>query len=181
MTHFPSLDADAGMIAAMRLRPAAARLLIAFHTEIMRGASALSEGERELVAAFVSALNACRYCHGVHEATARAFGVSPDLISEWVADETLASAPQRLRPMLALARKLTIEQTRVSRADIEAALGEGWDEHAVHDVINVTALFNFMNRYVHGHGLDLADGVLAARGQLLMADGYDRLLPLIID
>ncbi|MGD9967580.1 MAG: peroxidase, partial [Hyphomonadaceae bacterium] len=61
MTHFPSLDADAGMIAAMRLNPVAARLLIAFHTEIMRAPSALSAGERELIAAFVSALNACRY------------------------------------------------------------------------------------------------------------------------
>ena len=45
MTHFPSLDADTGMIAAMRLNPAAARLLIAFHTEVMRGPSALSAGD----------------------------------------------------------------------------------------------------------------------------------------
>ncbi len=178
MTHFPSLDAGAGMIAAMRLNPAASRLLIAFHTEIMRAPSALSVGERELIAAFVSALNACRYCHGVHESTAAAFGADPALMSQWVEGD-FAGAPERLRPLLSLARKLTIEQTKVTAADIEAAIAAGWDERAVHDLINVAALFNFMNRYVHGHGLALTDAVLAARGKLLMSDGYDRLLPLL--
>lgn len=180
MTHFPSLDADAGMIAAMRLNPVAARLLIAFHTEIMRAPSALSAGERELIAAFVSALNACRYCHGVHESTAAAFGADPALMRQWVEGD-FAAAPERLRPLLSLARKLTIEQTKVAARDVEEAIAEGWDERAVHDLINVVALFNFMNRYVHGHGLALADGVLAARGKLLMSDGYDRLLPLLED
>lgn len=178
MTHFPSLDADAGMIAAMRLNPAAARLLIELHTEIMRGSSALSPGERELIAAFVSALNACRYCHGVHESTARAFGADPDLLGRWVAGD-FADAPQRLGPLLQLTRKLTLEQTKVTPADIERALAEDWDERAVHDAINVIALFNFMNRYVHGHGLALADAVLTERGKLLMSDGYDRLLPML--
>lgn len=180
MAHFPSLDDGAGMIAAMRLNPAAARLLIAFHTEVMRAPSALSPGERELIAAFVSAQNACRYCHGVHESTARAFGVDPDLIGAWVAGE-FDAVPVRLRPLLTLARKLTLDQAKVTRGDIIAALEGGWDERAVHDAINVIALFNFMNRYVHGHGLSLADGVLTARGQLLMSDGYDRLLPLLDD
>lgn len=180
MTHFPSIDDGAGMIAAMRLNPAAARLLIAFHTEVMRAPSAVSPGERELIAAFVSALNACRYCHGVHESTARAFGVDPDLIGRWVEGE-LDTAPEGLRPLLALARKLTLDQAKVAPGDIAAALESGWDERAVHDAINVIALFNFMNRYVHGHGLSLADGVLTARGQLLMSGGYDRLLSLLDD
>ena len=180
VTNFPSLDESDGMIAAMRFNPAAARLLIAFHTEVMRAPSALSPGERELIAAFVSALNACRYCHGVHESTARAFGVDPGLIEAWVSGG-VQTAPERLQPLLALARKLTLEQTKVASGDIEAALARGWDERAVHDAINVIALFNFMNRYVHGHGLSLADGVLTARGQLLMSDGYDRLLPLLDD
>lgn len=178
MTHFPSLDTDAGMIAAMRLNPAAARLLIQLHTEIMRGPSALSPGERELIAAFVSALNACRYCHGVHESTARAFGADPDLMERWVEGD-FADAPERLRPLLQLTRKLTLEQTKVTPGDIANALAQGWDERVVHDAINVVALFNFMNRYVHGHGLALADAVLTERGKLLMSDGYDRLLPML--
>ncbi|NET05043.1 MAG: hypothetical protein F6K09_11890 [Merismopedia sp. SIO2A8] len=36
----------------------------------MRGESALSAGERELITAYVSGLNACNYCYGSHQAIA---------------------------------------------------------------------------------------------------------------
>jgi AhpD family alkylhydroperoxidase len=50
-----------------KLRPYAERL--------MRGPSPLTEGERELIAAYVSGINSCRYCHGVHSQVAGAFGI----------------------------------------------------------------------------------------------------------
>jgi uncharacterized peroxidase-related enzyme len=181
MSHFPSLAKDAGMIAAMRLNSAASRLLIGLHTEVMRGPSSLTAGERELVAAFVSGLNTCGYCHGVHEATAVAFGLAPDVLAALLDDTDLRAAPEKLRPLLRLARKLTLDQTKVEERDIGAALEAGWDERAVHDLINVVALFNFMNRYVHGHGLALSDEVLAERGRLLESGGYDRLLSMLDD
>jgi AhpD family alkylhydroperoxidase len=49
-------------------------------TEVaMRGPSPFSQGQRELIAAYVSGLNACVYCHGTHAAVAVACGVAPDL------------------------------------------------------------------------------------------------------
>ncbi len=181
MTHFPSVSDAAGMLGALRLNPAASRRLIEYHTEVMRGPSALSPGERELIAAFVSALNACAYCHGVHEATARAFGQPPELIAQLIGDPEATAAPHKLRPILKLARKLTLDQARVTAADAQAVLDAGWDERALHDAINVVALFNFMNRFVHGHGLAVVGVDLAERGQLLMEGGYDRLKPLLGD
>ena len=80
MSFFPSLGPDAAVRNAMTLNPEASRLLIAFHTAVLRGDSPLTAGERELIAAFVSGLNACTYCHGVHAATARAFGVEEALL-----------------------------------------------------------------------------------------------------
>jgi AhpD family alkylhydroperoxidase len=44
-----------------------------------------------LIAAYVSALNACGYCHGMHGATAAAFGVARDRLQALVDD--LDSAP----------------------------------------------------------------------------------------
>ena len=60
-------------------------------------------------------------------------------------------------------------------ADAREVFEAGWDERALHDAISVAALFNFMNRYVEGHGLALEDSDLAARGEGLMRDGYDAL------
>jgi hypothetical protein len=59
--------------------------------------------------------------------------------------------------------------------DAKAVFDAGWDERALHDAISVAALFNFMNRYVEGHGLALDETDLVACGEGLMRDGYDGL------
>jgi alkylhydroperoxidase family enzyme len=84
-----------------------------------------------------------------------------------------------LRPLLALARKLTLDQSLVVSADVRAAHDAFWGERAVHDCITVVALFNFINRYAHGHGVTLSDEALSENGKLLQSDGYDRLIPLL--
>src|SRR5260370_34774303 len=48
---------------------------------LMRGPSPLSVGERELIAAFVSGINSCRYCHGAHSLVARAFGIDEAVLA----------------------------------------------------------------------------------------------------
>lgn len=172
MSFFPSLGPDAAVRNAMTLNPEASRLLIAFHTEVLRGPSPLSEGERELIAAFVSGLNACNYCHGVHAATARAFGVDEALLTDLVNDPDCTAADERMRPIFCFLRKLTLTPSKMVRDDAEAVFAAGWDERALHDAITTAALFNFMNRYVEGHGLELDDTDLAARGEGLARDGY---------
>jgi Ni2+-binding GTPase involved in maturation of urease and hydrogenase len=37
--------------------------LINFHQEVLREESELSVGQREFIAAYVSGLNSCQYCH----------------------------------------------------------------------------------------------------------------------
>ncbi len=70
MTFLPSLPDDAVLLDVFRAFPQTARPLLEYHQALLRGPSPLSVAERELIAAFVSGLNACRYCHGVHTATA---------------------------------------------------------------------------------------------------------------
>lgn len=175
MSFFPSLGPDAAVRNAMGLNPAASRLLIAYHTQILRGPSPLSPAERELIAAFVSALNACTYCHGVHAATAKAFGIPAEVLEALVTDPDCSAVEPRLGTIFRYVRKLTLTPSRMVPADAEAVFEAGWDERALHDAISVAALFNFMNRYVEGHGLSLDETDLAARGEGLMRDGYDGL------
>lgn len=172
MSFFPSLGPDAAVRNAMTLNPAASRLLIAYHTQILRGPSPLRPAERELIAAFVSGLNACTYCHGVHAATARAFGIDEAVLANLVSDPECGGVDEKLRPIFRYVRKLTLTPSRMVVADARQVFAAGWDERALHDAISVAALFNFMNRYVEGHGLALDDQDLAARGEGLMRAGY---------
>lgn len=176
MPHLPSLPEDAGVRHTLGMDPAIGRALVDLHTAILRGPSPLSPGERELIAAYVSALNACRYCHGVHAETARRFGIDPELLERLVEDPDAAPVPARMRPLLALARQLTLSPAAVRRHHVDAALAAGWDEISVHHAIHVIALFNYMNRLVEGHGIVGDSTIWEERGRQLHEGGYAPLL-----
>jgi uncharacterized peroxidase-related enzyme len=169
---FPSLPADASVRDALRINPEAGRLLAAYHQQVLRGPSPLTVAERELIAAFVSGLNQCSFCHGTHLATATLLGVPETMVGALIADPGGGDAPPRLRPLLAFARKLTRDQGRIDAADAEAIYAAGWDERALHDLILIVATFNFMNRFVHGHGIEGDEALWADRGRYLFEHGY---------
>jgi AhpD family alkylhydroperoxidase len=65
--------------------------------EAMRGPSAWSVGDRELMAAFVSQTNECAFCIGAHTATAaRAAGVSREQIEDALAISFAFNTTDRL-------------------------------------------------------------------------------------
>ncbi len=153
MTHLPSLGGDAVLLDVFRRYPGTARPLLDYHQMLLRGPSPITVAQRELIAAYVSALNACDYCHGVHAATAAAFGVAEDLVTDLLADVDTAPVDEPMKPVLRLVRTLTLDPSRVREADVAAVYAAGWDERAVHDAVSVCALFNFMNRLVEGLGI----------------------------
>lgn len=173
---FKSLPGDAGVRHILNLRPAAGALLAQYHQEIMRGPSPLTEGERELVAAYVSRLNRCVYCCETHNVTASHFGVPEGLVQAMAENETSSGASPRIRALLRVARKLTLDQGEFESADADAFYSCGWSEAALHDVILVTAMFNFMNRLVHGHGLKGNRRLWTERGRYLYENGYSNVL-----
>lgn len=124
---------------------------------IMRGDSAFSPGERELIAAYVSGLNACNYCHNSHLAIATDLGIDPQLLEAALQDLTTAPLNDRLRAVLALVQKLTLTPSKFTQTDIDAVAQVGWSERAIRDAIEVCALFSFMNRIVDGYGFETPD------------------------
>ena len=181
MAYLKSLPDEATVPDILRLNTAAGRALVDYHTAVMRQPSELSPGDRELIAAFVSGLNACQYCHGVHSATAREYGVPQELLPALVEDLDSAAMDEKLRPILAYARKLTLEPSKVVQSDADAVLAAGWSEQTLHDAITVTCLYNFMNRLLDGHGTRGNESLFEARGKGLKDNGYAPLLDLLKD
>src|SRR6266481_5943349 len=81
MPFLKLLAPDASLLQIFQAFPEAARPLLEYHEVLLRGESPFSAAERELIAAYVSALNDCNYCGAVHSQTALAFGISADVIS----------------------------------------------------------------------------------------------------
>jgi uncharacterized peroxidase-related enzyme len=179
MSYFPSLPADAGVRHILQLNKAVGRHLIEMHTALMRGDSPLTPAQHELIAAYVSGLNGCEYCYGVHAETARAFGLEAGVLEKLLADLDTAPVDPRMRPILAYARKLTLTPARMTPADADAVFAAGWSERALHDAVLTTCLFNFMNRLLEGHGCKGSKALFALRGPALQAEGYAPLLELL--
>ena len=150
---FPSLPQDAQLLELFRLFPHAVPALLDYHDRLLRDESPLTVGERELIAAYVSGLNACEFCHGAHAIAAGAHGIDEMLFAGLMADPDTASVDERLKPLLAYVRKLTLDPAKIAPADARRVYDAGWDERALFDAISVCALFNMMNRIVLGAGI----------------------------
>ena len=179
MPHLRSLRGGASLIDVFKAFPQTSAPLIEFHEALLRGRSPFTATERELIAAYVSGLNRCRYCHGVHTAAAERMGVEVGLLPRILRDGDLVGVDAKLRPVLTLARKLTAAPDSVTRADAQAVFAAGWDDAALYYAVAVTALFNLMNRLVEGLGIELDPTYVGPAAERLAERGYLPLLELM--
>jgi len=179
MAKFPQLGENTTVPDILKMSPDAGAALMEVHEEVMRADSPLSPGERELIAAYVSRLNDCSYCHGVHAQTAVAYGFEEGAINSLFDDLDAADVPDKMKPLLRYARKLTEKPSSVTDADAQACYDAGWSEKALHDAIMVTCTFNFMNRLLEGHGVHGHDKLYRERGPMLKEHGYRPLVRLL--
>jgi uncharacterized peroxidase-related enzyme len=117
----------------------------AFTHEAMRGPSAWSVGDRELMAAVVSQANACAFCIGAHTATAAGAYQDEAKVTAVLADLDTAPIAEPLRATLRLLTKLTRQQ-RVDADDMRTALAAGASREQIADALAVCCAFNTTNR-----------------------------------
>ena len=132
MPRLRSLPKEPVMRDLYRAHPPSCRPLGELTEAAMRGSSPFSQGERELIAAYVSGLNACVYCHGTHVGVAEACGIAPDIIKALLDDVEAAPVEARMKPVLLYARKLTLSPARVTDADAAAVYDAGWGDDALY-------------------------------------------------
>ena len=152
------------------------RPLIEYHEALLRGDSPFTVPEREMLAAYVSGVNACQYCHGAHTAAAKLFGVSESLIADLLVDPARSAVSPKMVPVLSYVRKLTLTPTRLTQADADAVYAAGWDERALYDAVQICCLYNFMNRFVEGIGLTPIPEQFAMEGQMIKEGSYTGML-----
>src|SRR5260370_817028 len=124
MAHIELGNEIPGIRGLFGYRPETAGSMSDLAEVLLRGDSTLSRGERELIAAYVSHGNGCRYCAGVHGACAAAQlpGGSAH------GDEGLAdpgSASGKLRALLRIAGLVREDGRLVTEKEIATARAEG--------------------------------------------------------
>lgn len=58
------------------------------------------------------------------------------------------------RIMLDYAVKLTLHPSAMTRADLEGLREAGFDDDAIHEIVQIAALFNYYDRLADGMGIE---------------------------
>jgi len=153
MSIFPSLPKPPHLRDLFRAFPDGLLHLFRFHDAVLRRESPLSIGERELIAAFVSRLNNCKFCFNAHRTYAEEFGIEQDLLDAIDANPDKLPALGRLAPVMDYARAVAENDPEAAAKEAKRAYEAGWDETALYDAMRVAALFSYMNRVIHGAGI----------------------------
>lgn len=175
MPFFSYLDDSSAMVDILGRYPDKYRALCEFTEGVLRGPSALTPGEREMIFAYASGLNDCDFCYGTHTAAAEQFGIDPALFTAMLDDVETSGVEARMKPILKFVGKLTRTPSRMTKADADAVFAAGWSEEDLEDAINACAIANFYNRVVDGHGIVAGgEAFFRARGEALGKHGYLR-------
>jgi AhpD family alkylhydroperoxidase len=143
-----------------------------FTQEAMRGRSAWSVGDRELMAAYVSKVNDSPFCIGAHTATATRAYQDPERVAAVLADLGSAPIDEGLRATLVMLGKLAGDG-RLRADDVRAVLAAGVRRQQIEDALAVGFAFNTTDRLANGFGFDmLSQEGFEAGAKYLLKRGY---------
>jgi uncharacterized peroxidase-related enzyme len=146
-TRFPGINGP------MTFRPETAAPLGALANALLRDENTLSRGDRELIAAYVSGLNNCEFCHNSHSAFAavQLDGGLP-VVQQVCLDVDSAPISDKMRTLLHIAGAVQQGGKTVTTELVEAARAQGATDVEIHDTVLIAAAFCMYNRYVDGLG-----------------------------
>lgn len=143
-----------------------------FTHEAMRGPSAWSVADRELMAAYVSTVNESAFCVAAHSATARQAYQDGPKVAAVLADLDSAPVEDGLRATLRMLGKLTREG-KVDADDMRQVLSAGVTRQQVADALAVGAAFNTTSRLADAFGFAvLSPEGFEAGAKYLLKRGY---------
>jgi uncharacterized peroxidase-related enzyme len=143
-----------------------------FTHEAMRGPSAWSVADRELMAAYVSTVNDSTFCVGAHTATAGQAYQDSAKVQAVLADLESAPIDEGLRATLRMLGTLT-RAGSADAGDMRTVLSAGVSPQQVRDALAVCAAFNTTDRLADAFGFELLtpEG-FEAGAKFLLKRGY---------
>ena len=140
--------------------------------EAMRGPSAWSVADRELMAAFVAKTNQCEFCIQAHSAVAQRASGSVGIVSAMLSDPNSAEISAPLRATLLMLGKLTRDHT-ITAQDMRGVLAAGASRQQIEDALAVCFAFNVMTRLANAFDFFVpGPEAFAAGAKYLLDRGY---------
>lgn len=140
--------------------------------EAMRGPSAWSIGDRELMAAVVSQANDSPFCVAAHSATSTLWFGDAAKVTATLADLDIAPLEEPLRATLRMLAMLASAHS-IDAHDIRAVLAAGATAAQVQDALAVALAFGITARLANAFDFSVANpAAMTAGAQHLLKRGY---------
>jgi uncharacterized peroxidase-related enzyme len=149
--------------------------LARFSEGVMRSPASISNAMRELIAAFTSYQNECRFCTQAHAAAASDLFGSEAFVWSVLTDLEASPLEAKEKALLRFTSKITKNLPAVTGEDVEEVRAAGWDDEAIYFAITTCALFNFYNRWITATGVpEMSPEAHRLQGQNIARRGYIR-------
>jgi uncharacterized peroxidase-related enzyme len=151
MAHIQVPEGVPGIRSLVMYRPDTGKPLYELAGALLRGESTLSQGERELIATYVSHLNSCQFCMSSHAAAARyLFKDEKGIVDVVLEDYEKAPISDKLKSLLTIAGRVQQDARTVTPEIVAEARSHGATDREIHDTVLIAATFCMFNRYVDG-------------------------------
>lgn len=174
MPHINLPDGLPGISAGFAFRPETARPMRELAHILLHEPNSLSQGERELIATYVSTRNCTTFCALSHGAAAANHLGDAAVVDRVKTDFKHAPITAKLKALLVIAGKVQQDGKLVTESDVLAARTLGATDIEIHDTVLIAAAFSMYNRYVDGLGtVQPSDpGMYEPMGKHLAEKGY---------
>jgi uncharacterized peroxidase-related enzyme len=132
--------------------PAFARTMIDLSGVLLFRDGFLSRRQKELIATYISSLNACPYCFDSHGAFLIACGV-PRQAVDHLANNDLSDLSTAEEQLLIYLGKVEQQASHTTHEDVQRLRGLGWQEEQIAEAVHVAAMMGFCNRIANAFGL----------------------------
>ena len=151
MAHIKVPEGVPGIRSLVMFRPDTGKHLYDLAHVLLREPSSLTPAEGELIAAYVSSQNSCKFCMNSHAAAARElYGEERYVVDCVIENANDAPVSPKMKTLLNIAGKVQKSGKEVTAEDILNARAEGADDRDIHDTVLIAAAFSMFNRYVDG-------------------------------
>jgi uncharacterized peroxidase-related enzyme len=149
--------------------------LARFTQGVLRQPATISPALRELIAAYTSYQNECRFCTNAHAAAAAELLGDEALVWSALRDLEASALDEKEKALLRFAGKVTKNLPAIQEDDIATLRSAGWDDEAIYYAVTTCALFNFYNRWITATGVPaMSEEAHRQQGRMLATRGYVR-------
>ncbi len=145
-----------GILKCFGTNPAFARQMVDISSSLLFCEGALSRQQKELIATYISQLNACPYCFDSHGFFLVVHGASKQTVND-LATGNLTKLSESERELLLYLGKVERESFKTTQEDVQHLRDLGWREEQIAEAVHVAAMMGFCNRVANAFGLPTQD------------------------